>query len=235
MPRYVEKALAQFGHQVPTKSQDQPHKHTISMYGTTVQYAKADDISRPLSKEETTYIQKVIGTFLYYGRAVDSTMLTTLSSITSTQAKPTKETMDNTKLFLHYPASHKDAIITYQASNMVLIVHSNASYLSKPKARSRAGGNFSMSSDTKDPPNNSAVLNIAQLIKAVMSSAAEAKLGALYINAHEAVPQHQVLEEMGHPKPPTPIQTDNSTALGVIGSNIQLQRTKAMDMRFHWL
>jgi hypothetical protein len=67
MPGYIEKALAQFGHQVPTKPQDQPHKHTIPMYGTTVQYTKDDDISRPLSKEEKKYIQQVIGTFLYYG------------------------------------------------------------------------------------------------------------------------------------------------------------------------
>ncbi len=92
-----------------------------------------------------------------------------------------------------------------------------------------------MSSDTKDPANNGAVLNIAQLIKAVMSSAAEAELGALYINAHKAVPQQHLLEEMGHLQPPTPIQTDNSTALGVVNINIQPQRMKAMDMRFHWL
>ena len=40
---------------------------------------------------------------------------------------------------------------------------------------------------------------------------------------------------MGHPQPPTPIQTDNSTALGVVNNTIQPKRTKAMDMRFHWL
>ncbi len=104
------------------------------MYGNAVQYAKDDDISRTLSKEEKKYIQQVIGTFVYYGRAVDSTMLTTLSSIASMQAEPTKETMNNTKLFLDYAASHQDAIITYRASDMVLVVHSDASYLSKPKA-----------------------------------------------------------------------------------------------------
>ena len=49
--------------------------------------------------------------------------------------------------------------------------------------------------NTKDSANNSAVLNIAQLIKAVMSSAAEAELGALYINARKAVPQRQLLKE----------------------------------------
>jgi hypothetical protein len=138
------------------------------------------------------------------------------------QAEPTEETMNNTKLSLDYAASHKDAIITYQASDMVLIVHSNASYLSKPKARSCAGGHFFMSSNTKDPTNNGAVLNISQLIKAVMSSVAKAKLGALYINARKAVPQHQLLKEMGHLQPPPPIQTNNSTALGVVNSNIQL-------------
>jgi hypothetical protein len=78
-----------------------------------------------------------------------------------------------------------------------------------------------MSSDTADPANNKAVLNISQLIKAVMSLAAEAELGALYINAREAVPMQNLLQEMGNPQPPTPTQTDNSTALGVVTSNIQ--------------
>ena len=78
-----------------------------------------------------------------------------------------------------------------------------------------------------------------------MSSAAEAELGALYINAREAIPQRQCLEEMGHKQPPTPMQADNTTALGVVTNNIQpkrtkatdmrFQRTKATDMRFHWL
>ena len=68
-----------------------------------------------------------------------------------------------------------------------------------------------------------------------MSSAAEAELGALYLNAREAVYLHQILTEMGHPQPRTPIQTDNSTAEGVVNRKIQPKRTKAMDMRFHWL
>jgi hypothetical protein len=116
---------------------------------------------------------------------------------------------------------------------MLLVVHSDASYLSKPKARSRAGGHFFLSSDCDDPANNGAVLNLAQLIKAVMSSTAEAELGALYINAREAVPQQTA--EMGHKQPQTPMQTNNTTALGVVNNNIQPRRTKAMDMRFHWL
>jgi hypothetical protein len=68
-----------------------------------------------------------------------------------------------------------------------------------------------------------------------MSSEAEAKLGTLYVNTIKAIPQHQLLEEMGHPQPPTPMQTDNSNSLGVVTSNIQPRQTKAMDMQLHWL
>ena len=235
MPEYVERALARFGHPSPDKPQHQPHPHTIPTYGATVQYAKPEDTSRRLSPSEKKFIQEVTGVFLYYGRAVDSTMLTALSAIASAQAEPTEDTMTRCKQFLDYAATHQDAIITYKKSDMVLVVHSDASYLSEPKARSRAGGHFFLSSDTADPENNGAVLNLAQLIKAVMSSAAEAELGALYINACEAIPQRQVLDEMGHKQPPTPMQTDNTTALGVVNNNIQPCRTKAMDMRFHWL
>jgi hypothetical protein len=92
-----------------------------------------------------------------------------------------------------------------------------------------------MSSDTKDLANNEAVLNTTQIIKAIMSSAAEAELGALYINACKAAPMRNLLHEMGHPQPPTPMQSDNSTALEVVNSNIQPSRTKAMDMGFYRL
>jgi hypothetical protein len=68
---------------------------------------------------------------------------------------------------------------------MILAVHSDASYLSEPKARSRAGGHFFLSTNAKIPPNNGAILNIAHIIKHVMSSAIEAELVALYIMARD--------------------------------------------------
>ena len=63
-----------------------------------------------------------------------------------------------------------------------------------------------------------------------MSSVAEAEIGTLYINAQEAIPAMHTLIEMGRPQPKTPIQTDNTTALGVINSNIQPWCTNTMDM-----
>eukprot|EP00804_Cyclotella_cryptica_P002338 CCRYP_004053-RI/>CCRYP_004053-RI protein AED:0.50 eAED:0.38 QI:0/-1/0/1/-1/1/1/0/247 len=79
--------------------------------------------------------------------------------------------MEQTKQLLDYIATQDDAVITYNASDMVLAVHSDASYLSEPKARSRAGGHFFLSTANDAPPNNGAILNIAHIIKHVMASA----------------------------------------------------------------
>ena len=68
-----------------------------------------------------------------------------------------------------------------------------------------------------------------------MSSAAEAELDALYVNAHKGVEICNILQELGRIQPPKPIQTDNSTTKSIISSCVQLKRTNAMDMRFHWL
>ena len=68
-----------------------------------------------------------------------------------------------------------------------------------------------------------------------MSSAAEAELGALFLNAQEAAPIRTTLIEMNWPQPPTPIQVDNSTAVGISNQNIKQKMSKVMDMRFYWV
>jgi hypothetical protein len=118
---------------------------------------------------------------------------------------------------------------------MVLAIHSNASYLSVPKVCSRVGGHMFMSTNTDIPDNNGAILNTSQIIRAVMSSAAEAELGALFINAKHAVSKRHTLEELGHPQPCTPIQMDNKTANDLLTNKIMLKALKAMDMHFYWL
>ena len=143
--------------------------------------------------------------------------------------------MEKTLQFLDYVAAHPDAVVTFTASKMILNVHSDASYLIEPKARSRAGGHYFLSDDSENPENNGAVLNVAQIIKNVMSSAAEAEIGALFINSRQAVTARTTLEEMGHIQPPTPIQTDNTTALGFVMRNLQPKATKSTDMRYWWM
>ncbi len=162
-------------------------------------------------------------------------MLTPLSALASEQATPTEQTMQNCLQFLDYAALQEEAIITYWASNMKLAIHNNASYLSKPKARSQAGGHMFMAGTEEIPINNRAVLNILQIIKTVMSLAVEAELGTLFINAKIAASMQCTLEELGHLQPRTPIQTNNSTAHTLLTKKILPKALKAMDMQFHWL
>ena len=76
---------------------------------------------------------------------------------------------------------------------------------------------------------------MATLIKAIMSSAAEAELGGLFLNATNVVSMQRILFDMGHPHPPTPIKIDNITALGVVINIIKRKYTKVVNLRFHWL
>jgi hypothetical protein len=168
-------------------------------------------------------------------RELSTQHLTALSSIATEQANPTLRMMETIKQLLDYCATQEEAIITYNASNMILAVHSDAGYCNEKNAHSRAGGHFFLSNDEPFPQNNGAILTQASIIKAVISSTAQAELGALFLNAKEAVYLHQILTEMGHPQPRTPIQTDNTTTEGVINNKIQPKHTKAMDMQFHWL
>ena len=68
-----------------------------------------------------------------------------------------------------------------------------------------------------------------------MSSAAEADIGAIFITEKELVPMRQTLIETGWPQTPTPMQTYNSTAVGVVNDTIIARKTKSMDLGFHWL
>jgi hypothetical protein len=41
--------------------------------------------------------------------------------------------------------------------------------------------------------------------------------------------------KLGHPQPPTPIKTDNTTAHGILTKSLRPKLSKAFEMRFHWM
>jgi len=236
MPGYIENALHKFQHPPPTRPEDAPYKYNEPQYGAKIQMTDPIDNSDPLPAADVKRLQQVTGTFLYYARAVDSTMLVALSDLAAKQAHGTEATAKAAVKFLNYCATHPDAILQYSASDMILKIHSDASYLSAPKARSRSGGHFYLGNT---PPTkeiyNGAVLALTGILKNVMSSAAEAEVGALFTNTKEGTILRTTLEEMGHPQPATPVTTDNSTACGIANDTIKQQRSRAIDMRFYWV
>jgi hypothetical protein len=140
MPGYVAAALKRFNNSTPSRPTRAPAIYTPPVYGKHIQYANDDLILPKLDPQRIKFIQEVIGVFLYYSRAVDSTMFTTINKLATRQSYPTLSLYNDVQHFLKYAASHPDGHVTFYPSNMILMVHSDASYLSESKARSRAGG-----------------------------------------------------------------------------------------------
>ena len=147
-------------------------------------------------------------------------MLHALNELAARQSDGTQQTIEAMLHFLNYAAAHPDAKKVYRASDMILSVDSDAAHLVAPRARSRAGGFLYLGNKAGNLMNGSIAV-IAKIIKNVVASAAEAEVAALFMNAQLAAPLRTTLEELGHPQPPTPMKTDNTTANGIINGTVK--------------
>jgi hypothetical protein len=177
---------------------------------------------------------------LYYARAVDNKLLVALSAIAARQSYATvateqAATEQAVHLLLDYVATYPADGIVYRSSDMILCAHADAGFLNETNSRSRVGAHIFLLENDPFPRFNGAILSIAQIIKSVMASAAKSELAALFVTAQEMIPHRQTLIAMGWPQPKNPIQTDNSTAVGVTNKTIVPRWAKMMDMRFWWL
>jgi hypothetical protein len=231
MPGYVSNVLSKFQHDAPKHPQHTPSRYVTPVYGAKTQYATKDE-TPPLAAQRCLTIQKVTG----YARAVDPTVLMPLNDIAMEKTKANEKTQAATNQLLDYLATHPDATIRYHASDMILHIHSDASYLSVSNARSRLGGIFFLGNRSPEQDMlNGSILNVASVIKNVVASAFESEDGACFHNAQCGAPLRVTLTKLGHTQPPMPLRTDNSTAFGILNETIKQKGSKAMDMRYHWL
>jgi hypothetical protein len=235
MPGYVSNVLSKFQHDAHKHPQHTPSRYVTPVYGAKPQYATKDE-TPPLTAKQCITIQKVTGSVLYYARAVDPTVLMPPNDIATEQTKATEKTQAATNQLLDYLATHPEATIRYHASDMILHIHSDASYLSVSNARSRLGGLFFCGDKSPEQDKlNGSILNVASVIKNMVASVAESEVGACFHNAQSGAPLRVTLTELGHIQPPTPLRTYNSTAFGILNETIKQKRSKSMDMRYHWL
>ena len=115
-------------------------------------------------------------------------MAKVLSSIAARQATATEQVKAELHQFLDYCATHPDSKVRYIASDMTLALHSDASHLSEPHSKSRAGGHFYLTRNNSKDINNGAILTLSKIIKHVVGSASESEVAALFYNCKAAIP-----------------------------------------------
>jgi hypothetical protein len=238
MSGYIKAALHKYQHAAPARPEHAPHTWNTPVYGAKTQYVENETAIPALSaKDVKKFIQQLKVTLLYYVRAVDPTLIMSINVLASEQSRATSDTADKFIKLLNYCNSHPETRIRYHASDMILNIHSYVSYLSEIEAKRRAGGLFYMGNSAKTGKKltNGKILIISTVLKHVMSSAAKAEIGAVFINSKEGAVLRTTLEELGHPQPPKPLETDNTTTTGYSNGPIKQKRTKAMDMRFYWI
>ena len=238
MPSYAQKGLQTLKF-TPTYNPRSPIIYEPPNYGAA-QQIETIDTSAPATAAEQSHLRASVGIFRHMANAVDNILLVPLSRLASKQSCPTQLDMKKLERLLNYIHYHPHAQIVYRPSNMQLHVHTDASYLSEPLSRSRAAG-FSTCGpiifNGIDLPYsiNGPIRVSSAIIPSVVGSAMEAEYAGMYTNAQDATVDRQSLLDLGHPQAPTDMRYDNTTAGSLANRTAKVKRSKAIDVRYHWI
>jgi hypothetical protein len=235
MPTYVAAGIARFCPDGPPPPAHTPGIYVPPTFGAPDLSATVDT-TEPATLTEKQYIMEVVGYFLYYARIIDHRMLPTLTFIAKKQSAPTQATLAATRHFLRYAAAHPDFKVTTHASDMILAVISDGSHLSQERAGSIAGGYHHLTNKGASQFDiNAPIHALCGSIPTVCGAASETEYASLYLNAQQAYFERTCLAALGYHQPPTHLYADNSAAVGIANDTVKLKRSKAIDMRYHWI
>ena len=233
MPGYIDKVLQRFAPHIKNGAST-PAIYTPPSYGP-LDHTVTNDLSSPLSPTAVKILQEQVGCLLYYARGVDATILPAVNHIASLQSNPTESVSAAMHRLLRYCSQFPNNALVFTACDMRLFIQSDASYLSRPKARSVAGGVFYLGNTNQPTSINGPCLALSTIIPVVVSSVAEAEYAAVFMNAKEGAAIRIILDNIGYPQPTTEILCDNMCAVGLASDTLTQKRTKSIHMQFHWI
>ena len=235
VPGYVAKLLARFPHR-HIKPCSTPMIYVPPNYKAPDAQRPTSDDSPPLSAAGILEAQQILGSALWYADAIESPILTACNDLGTEMADPRQSLNAKLDRLLGYLKAHPDSKLVYYASDMVYHCSSDVSYLSVTKARSRAGGHSFFGMHNAPTFLNGPVAPFSKVLDVVVSSAAEGEYGAAYLCARDAVYMRAVAKAIGYPQThPTILLCDNTTTVGLANDTVKIAKTKAVDMRYHWL
>ena len=113
MPGHIKKVLQRYKHEMPRRPQQSTHPVAQIKYGKAAQDPIQEDTTREASDKEILKVQQVIGSILYYSKAVNLTALMLLSTMATEQAIATEHTIETMEQLLDYMASNSDATMNF--------------------------------------------------------------------------------------------------------------------------
>ena len=235
---YIQRLLTRFT--LPYKyNTDNPLPYQSPQYGQKVQYV-TPDVSPKLDDARKKIMQQAVGGLLYYSRAVALDYTLGVNKMSSRQSNPTEQDWNDFLHLMSFAATWPDCKIQYKPSDMILILDADVSYLSETLARSRGAGVAFMGK--KDDPTfvNGPIDVMCVILPTVVSSACEGEYASAFLMAQLAMPLRVQLTDLGYTQNmfsngSTLLTTDNKCAEGIANDSIKLKRSRAMDMRYHWL
>jgi hypothetical protein len=231
MPKYIDRLLYKVKPD-GIKGSNTPAVYTPPNYANPGAQRATVDESDTASEDDKKLLQSVVGTLLYYSRAVDPSISPAVHALGSIQSNPSKNDMKKLDKLLQYVSKHRNIGIRYYASNMILQLMSDASYLCRPRAASVVGSLAYLGSPYGI---NGPISCHSKMISCVVASVAEAELAGGFQIAQAAVHFRRILHDLGYPQPPTLLRMDNTVAIGIATASINAKRSKSMDMRFFWI
>ena len=234
-PTVVKNALSRFVSGSILRGRKTPSPYTQPVYGKHPQMSVFDE-SAPAPPETIKFVQEVTGLFSHYSRVIDYTMAEAVTTIATTQAAPTEDTMKKVSHLLNYAASHPNNCIIYEASDMILTAQSDASHQSVKNSRSKAGGVFYLANKDDPPTKNNGLLGVySKIIPVVCAAASDAEYAALFQIAQLMYFYRIVCEACGYPQGSSPIYVDNDVARGIADRSVKVKRSKSIDKSFHYI
>jgi hypothetical protein len=234
MPDYVPKMLKRFSHR-RISPQPSPILYSPPVYGAKAQLTAPVDDSTTLSSADALEVQQIVGCGMWYARMTDSPTLTAVSILATEQAARRSSILPKVDRYLGHLMQQPSNVIRFHASDMRYYAYGDVSHNSVSHGRSRAGG-YGFFGWQDDPHRlNGAVFTMSSVLDVVTSSACEGEYGAAYMVARNAVWIRTVARALGYPQGPTVILCDNTCAVGLASDTLKTAKTKAIDLRFHWL
>ena len=205
------------------------------VYGPQPTEALEEDSSPLLDETKKRRLQGIVGSFLYYARALDITAAFPMAKLAS--LPPTEHTEEMAHHFLQYMVAHPDASVTFSRSDMQHNCHSDASFNGETRGRSRAAGYHYLGhyDPTGDVPPNGSIEYVTTIIDVVVASATEAELAAIFTNAQLAISLRHALVFLGHPQGPSLIVSDNLVGVNILNGTAKSRRSRSMDLRYFWV